>query len=273
MMDKEQENTRNLIEMGADIAGNAAGAAVGFIVAGPAGSVVGAAATPVLTGILKTIGSEIKSRLYSERELIRAGGALAFAVQKIRSNLNAGKKLRSDDFFSSSAGDRGAAKEILEGILLAAQKEYQEKKVKFYGNLYANIAFESDIDRSHANYLVGLLDRLSFRQLCCIAGFKDGYEFVYIQEPQNAIDLVNELNELASLGIVKMEYLPNQELPPYADYKSKSYATRLYELFGLDEISENEWPFLFRKSVSVKDAEQTQTINFKRTKSTRHKHK
>lgn len=242
--DKEQENTKNLIEMGADIAGNAVGAAVGFIVAGPAGSVIGAAATPVLTGILKAIGSEIKSRLYSDRELIRAGGAMAFAIQKMQSNLEAGKTLRSDDFFNSAANDRGAAKEMLEGVLLAAQKEYQEKKVRFYGNLYANIAFESDIDRSQANYLIRLLDRLSFRQLCIIAQFQNGAITFKASQPNP--DIMNELNELTSLGIIEMKETPDLRDFDFVLYQVKPYATRLYKLFGLDEISEDERQVLFR---------------------------
>lgn len=247
--DKEQENTKNLIEMGADIAGNAAGAAVGFIVAGPAGGVIGAAATPVLTGILKTIGSEIKSRLYSDRELIRAGGAMAFAVQKIQSNLKAGKTLRSDNFFNSTANDRGAAKEMLEGVLLAAQKEYEEKKVRFYGNLYANIAFESDIDRSQANYLIRLLDRLSFRQLCLIAQFQNGAITFKASQPNP--DVMNELNELTSLGIIEMKEMPNLTDFSFVLYQVQPYATRLYKLFGLDEISEDERQVLFRKPESI----------------------
>jgi hypothetical protein len=44
--------------------------------------------------------------------------------------------------FRIAPDDRGVAREILEGVLLAAQKERQEKKVTLYGNLYANIAFD-----------------------------------------------------------------------------------------------------------------------------------
>jgi hypothetical protein len=238
ILDKEQENTKSLVEMGADIAGNVAGAAVGFIVAGPTGSVIGAAATPVITGILKTIGSEIRSRLYSDRELIRAGGALAFAVQKIQSNIETGRTLRSDNFFDDdTVSDRGAAKEILEGVLLAAQKEYQEKKVRFYGNLYANIVFESDVDRSQANYLIRLLDRLSFRQLCILAEFRDRTFSFY--PAQKTPDVMNEFKELASLGLIEIKdsdmngvsYIFCQALP---------YAKKLYKLLELDEIGEDE---------------------------------
>ena len=54
---------------------------------------------------------------------------------------------------SHNFNDRSFADEIIEGVLLAAQREYQEKKLPLYGNLLTNIAFRSDIDRVTANRL------------------------------------------------------------------------------------------------------------------------
>ncbi len=57
--------------------------------------------------------------------------------------------------------DRSTAEEIFEGVLLVAQRDYQEKKTKFYANFFANIAFEPFIDRALANFLLRVAERLT----------------------------------------------------------------------------------------------------------------
>jgi len=59
--------------------------------------------------------------------------------------------------------------ELLEGVLLAAQREYEERKVRCYGNLYANIAFEPAIDSVTANSLLREADDLSYMQIQLLA--------------------------------------------------------------------------------------------------------
>jgi hypothetical protein len=43
--------------------------------------------------------------------------------------------------------------------------------LKFYGNLLANLAFESGIDRGYSNFLLKSAETLSYRQLCLLALF------------------------------------------------------------------------------------------------------
>jgi hypothetical protein len=47
-------------------------------------------------------------------------------------------------------------------VLLAAQREHEERKLRFMGNLIANLAFHPEIDRGYANYLIRLAEKLSF---------------------------------------------------------------------------------------------------------------
>ncbi len=56
-------------------------------------------------------------------------------------------------------------------MILAAQRGAEEKKVRFYGNLLANLAFEQDVDRSKSNFLLRLGEQLSYRQLCLLSLF------------------------------------------------------------------------------------------------------
>lgn len=50
-----------------------------------------------------------------------------------------------------------------------ATTEHEDKKLCFYGNLIANIAFTTQFDRAYANLLVRLGQGLSYRQLCLLA--------------------------------------------------------------------------------------------------------
>jgi hypothetical protein len=173
--DPLEERVRSFIELGAGIAGSLAGSAAGFLLAGPPGAFVGAAGGQVLKHTLKELAGEFFSRTLGRREKERIGGVLIYAAEKVREKLDHGEKIRDDDFFTEDTSGRDAASEVTEGVILAAQREHEEKKLRFYGNLIANLAFTSQIDRPHANLLVRAAQRLSYRQLCllALAGFME----------------------------------------------------------------------------------------------------
>jgi len=164
----ESKDLENLINAGSEISGGAVGGVLGFLMAGPVGAAVGGAAGPVLTRTINFVAQEIKNRVLGKREEARIGATIVFASQKIQENLKEGQQVRNDDFFTKDSTHRSAAEEILEGVLLASQQEHEEKKLKYVGNLLANIAFHPEIDRAQANLLVRLAERLSYRQLCLL---------------------------------------------------------------------------------------------------------
>jgi hypothetical protein len=108
-------------------------------------------------------------RQISEREVVRIGGALAVAVTRINERLEKGEQLRQDGFFAAEGSQRSAANEVGEGVLLAAQREHEEKKVPLLGSLLASIAFDSEISRPQPNLLLRLGEELSYQQLCVLA--------------------------------------------------------------------------------------------------------
>jgi len=57
----------------------------------------------------------------------------------------------------------------LQAVTIAAQREHQEKKLQFLGNLVANIAFHPEYDRAHANRLIKVAEELTFQQLCILS--------------------------------------------------------------------------------------------------------
>jgi hypothetical protein len=116
--------------------GGVAGLAATIVTGEP---IVGTVASPLISSLT----SDMAGRLLSQREKARIGGALAFAMEQFDSNLKAGHELRSDDFFLSSSTENSMAAEVLEGALLAAQKEHEEKKIRHIGYLMANLCLQT----------------------------------------------------------------------------------------------------------------------------------
>ncbi len=165
----DTHSLESLIGVGSEIVGGVAGAAIGLLAAGPAGAVAGGAAGPLVTHTLRTLAVELKQRILGHREEVRASATIAYAALKIQENIAFGQQIRQDGFFEDQPDNRSTAEEIFEGVLLIAQREYQEKKLKFYGNLLANIAFRPDIDRDLANAVVREAENMTYRQMCLIS--------------------------------------------------------------------------------------------------------
>lgn len=135
------------------------------------GAVVGAGAGPAAARTLRGLAVEFRERVLGHREEVRVGAAISFASAKIQEKLDNGEQPRQDEFFTDEHDNRATAKEVFEGVVLAAQREAEEKKVRLYGNLLANLAFAQDVDRSQANFLIKLGEDLSYRQICLLSLF------------------------------------------------------------------------------------------------------
>ncbi len=150
-----------LIKDGAPIAGAAAGGALGFILGGPGGAAVGGAIGASLTKVTE----DMAMRALSYRERIRVGAAASFAMDFIRERLAAGDLPREDRFFENFEYGASTADEIFDGVLVKARNDHEERKARHYGKFFSNVAFDEKCSRSEANYLLHLLDRLTFRNL------------------------------------------------------------------------------------------------------------
>lgn len=164
-MDDKKEK---LIDTFTDLSGSAAGAAVGGVIgtaiAGPLGTIGGAIVGTVLEKGFQWVGKEIKDRTLSPKEEQRVGTVYEYATQKVNNYLIAGRTIRTDGFFEVDGDKRSINEELLEGVLLTAQKEYEEKKLKFLGNLYANLLFNEVVDSRMANMLIKIASELTYRQ-------------------------------------------------------------------------------------------------------------
>ncbi|EOR20415.1 hypothetical protein A500_17310 [Clostridium sartagoforme AAU1] len=86
------------------------------------------------------------------------------AIEKIEKNLLEGKVIRDDNFFYDEFNDISDGEEIFEAIIISSQREAQKMKLKFYGNLLANMGFCKELSSDEAIQIISFAERLSYRQ-------------------------------------------------------------------------------------------------------------
>lgn len=205
---------KEIIDIGSEIAGGVTTATAGLLIAGPAGALAGAAGGPLLIRALRWAGQEARERLLSQREQVRLGGALAFAAEEIKDRLDEGQELRDDGFFTDEvAAGRTTAQEVLEGTLVAAERSYEENKIKYLGKLYGSIAFDSAIDRATANYLLTVGNELTWNQYVVLNVLSQNHEgalglreSMFPPEGQaGLIQLAHEMYDLAQRAFLSQQ--------------------------------------------------------------------
>lgn len=149
----------------ASTANSTVGALIGGAILGPAGAALGAIAGTTVQKVLETIGNEIQKRALSTLEAKKVGTAYSLTQKFIEEKLNNKRKIRNDDFFQNKVNDRSPAEEILEGTILVAQREFEERKIVYISKMYANIIFSPEISREIANYLIKLAEQMTYRQI------------------------------------------------------------------------------------------------------------
>ncbi len=164
-----KEAFRKLVAPSAAVVGSLAGAALDLAAPGASGFLAAAALGPAVEHAILATSTEFVHKQLATREKMRIGGVMAATATRINERLEEGERPRHDGFFDPVLGQRSTANEIYEGALVAAQREHEEKKVPFLGNLLASVSFDEEIDRGHANLLVRQAEALSYRQLCILA--------------------------------------------------------------------------------------------------------
>ncbi|MFB0536740.1 MAG: hypothetical protein ACETWR_17375 [Anaerolineae bacterium] len=169
-MSEERERIRGFIEPGSEIAGGVAGAALGLIAGGPAGALAGAALGPAIASVIERTCLEIYDRASGHRQRVRGGAAAAYALVAIEERIRHGDSIRDDGFFDSTVA-RSSADEILEGVILKSRNENEEKKVRYYSNIFVTAAFDPRFTPAALNHALQIADQLTYRQLCLLRLF------------------------------------------------------------------------------------------------------
>lgn len=253
MKKEEADNVlKELINAGSQITGSVSGAILGLSIGGVPGAIMGGSLGPTITNVMEVIGQEIRKRTLGPREEVRIGAVLTYAIKKINENIKEGKEIRNDGFFERNEDERIDADEILEGILISAQRSYQEKKLKFLGNLYTSIAFDSSCDAEWGNYYIRITENLSFRQLCLLQIYRHKPKYDLNREvtlDQSYViirmDTISELYDLRDLGLLRIKTpmvgIENsvRQLPPeYIDITK--FGINFCEMLGLEEVELND---------------------------------
>lgn len=197
---------RELIQLGAASTAATIGAVAGTAL-GPPGSIAGAALGPTMVRFLSWAGRTMKSRMLSPSEEVRIGSALYVALKQIEERQDAGELPRSDGLFDPDADPRG----ILEGTLLTAARSYDEKKIPFVGAFYASFVFEEKVSINQAHFLLRLVDRMTYHDMCILAYFADSANdedrtMIQVDATEEGKQmsqmLLAEIGELASTGLL-----------------------------------------------------------------------
>lgn len=182
----------------------------------------------------------------SSREKIRTAACALYTINRISARLANGDNPREDDFFKRDINSKRApSEEIFEGILIAAKNEHEEKKTKFLGNLVANISFDPTITKSKANFLIKIMERLNYDQLCIIAIFQEegqkrlnwGFSFTWYEELMTLNYLEVSMEELYSLKIIGSVRGGGGTFGSAALNK---FGQDLYRLASLDELESED---------------------------------
>ncbi|MGY2067754.1 hypothetical protein [Blastococcus sp. SYSU DS0619] len=162
----EQTSTgRALIEAGGPVAGSMSTAAA-TVVFEPATARV--QVDDRFAAALRTAAGEA-SGIAVERERVRAGAALAFAVEYAATLHRAGRPVRSDGFFSDRPGSRPVADELVEAVVAAARRSPDERRVRHLGYLLAEVSVSPDLDAELVGRALRLAGELRWRQLALLA--------------------------------------------------------------------------------------------------------
>ncbi len=275
-----------IIKSGSAIVGTTAGAAAGAALAGPLGAVPGAAAGAacgtVIGKVLTDIGTEFVARILGPREEQRIGATLIYVINKIQKKLAAGEPHRTDWFSSQPQPshpacveipfvERPPSVEIIEGILLAVQREYEEKKLPFMGNLMANIFFDPNIDKMQANLMIKISQRISYRQLCILSVFAHIESSILLRERDyrgedrinfKLISLLQEISDLWTLGILNCSeeaHLGLTDVNP-SKMRIQGMGVLLYNLMELRDIEKNDLELIIMLLKSDMQIEQSQEL-------------
>jgi hypothetical protein len=156
-----------LVESGEQIAGSMARSAAGLLFDAASSRVQ---LDPDLAAALRRVAENAAGLDQGFcREQVRAGAALAFAVELAVTRAAQGRPVRTDGFVVPAGAERGAADEVAEAAVLAARGSAEEWRVRHLGYLVAEAAVSPDLDAGVVHRGLALAASLTGRQLALLA--------------------------------------------------------------------------------------------------------
>lgn len=244
------DRIKESLRIGVDIASGVLNGAVSFLAPGPWEAAALGATVTLARELLRKLADDISTRILGPREKARLAGALAVAAAAIDARTKQGESIRADGFFEKRPGERSDAEELIESVLLKAQREPQEKKIPYMGYLLANIAFDSGVSPAMAHQLVKVAEQLTYRQLCLLklsaikssiplrnADYRNQGSF-----SRELYPVLYECLDLYNRGLVhfggEVAFGPSDVIP--AQMTPQGLGVDLYNLMSLDRIQETD---------------------------------
>ena len=167
------EELSDVLAGGAEVLGALPGAAVGFVVAGTPGAMIGGVLTPLVTRALKAaIGAGLTHRARD-----RAAGAALLIESERRRRCQAGELPRDDGFFDARGVMRPDAEELLEGVLREAAQSFEERKVPLIANLYASVEHDATLPAADGLLLLRRASQMTYRQFVAVSVFANTEQY------------------------------------------------------------------------------------------------
>lgn len=248
---KNKDSFIELIDIGCEFVSSSIGAFIGVAIDGAAGIIAASAASPVLYKMFKSISEDVQAKKTSKREEQKIGAGYLFALRRIEYNISHGKKIRSDGFIVDD-DILSDSNTILEGVTVKLQKEWELKKLEFYGNFLGNISYRADIDINYATVLLRLIESLSYRQICIVAIFKRiGTPEIDLSSIESrfktnyamhnfSYSLYSDLVELGQLSVLR-RVAPFKVGAVLGNCVLSDIGEKLFELMNLSEICKDDY--------------------------------
>lgn len=162
---------KNILENSQEITGEVISSSVNSAL-GDSTGISGIVSKSVWGKSIQTLANKLDPCQLTEWEKQRVTNCMISAIDKVKERMNNGDKLREDDFFKENPDGKTDAEEVFESIVIASQRESQEMKQIFYGNMLANIGFISYLNADEFNFLLKVFEKLTYRQCLLLAIFK-----------------------------------------------------------------------------------------------------
>ena len=207
-------------------------------------------------GVIGTVIGDFSQRQLSPTEVERIEAVFQIAAPIIETKLKDGQQIRQDDFFAGSTYARSSGEEILEGVLQKVRNTYEDRKAGHFAKFWANIIFANTYSRHEANYLLALVESLTYNELVLLrvlASPSDfnladiDYHLVKVVHPDTRL-MAHSINRLANLNLIRMQ-VPgeiNGRMILGTDLIHPSYllldigGERLYRIFDLASIPDED---------------------------------
>ncbi|WP_157361040.1 hypothetical protein [Arthrobacter sp. EPSL27] len=122
----------------------------------------------------------------------------------MKRNLSNGMSIRQDSFWEARGGFPPPAQETFEAVLMAAQRDPEERKLRYLGNAYAYIACDPAMTPSASHWLIKTAEALTWTQLQLLSMVASLEELntsgIILGKGANNWDSVSLHKELLDLG-------------------------------------------------------------------------